>query len=85
MRRKRLTFIPAVVQWCENEKLTSTVRNWLPKLLPPFNESGLDFRHMRGSLWWAVDGGCLRHYKPDCLGEDVEESLSEEGFSDDIT
>ena len=87
-REKHLTFILVVMEWCENKKemsgLMSTVRKWLPKLLPRFNGLGLLHVHyVRGGLCRAVDEGCLRREKPGCLGEDVEDSYSEDGFSGD--
>ena len=87
--RKGLTFILVVMEWCETKELMSelmsTVRKWLPELLPRFNELGLLHVHyVRGGPCRAVDG-CLPRDKPGCLGEDVEDNYSEGGFSDDST
>jgi len=73
MRRKRLTFTLVVLGW-SNGKLMPTVRRWLPKLLPHFNELGLLHVHYcRGRDCRAVDDGCLRHDKPECLKEDFHD------------
>jgi len=68
MGGKRLTFILVVPQWCDNKELVPTIRKWLPKLLPCFNELGsLHVHYGRGNRCQAVDDGCLYHDKPDCL------------------
>ena len=41
MRERRLTFTLVFMKQRGNERLLSTVRKWLPKLLPRFNELGL--------------------------------------------
>ena len=67
-RGKRLTFILVVLKYKE---LISTMRKWLPKLLPRFNEVGLLHVHYgRGSCCQATDDtdGCLSHDRPDCGG-----------------
>ena len=74
-RGKRLTFTLVVLQYGKNHKLMPTVRKWLPKLLPRFNELGLLHVHyMRGSHCRAVDDSCLRHDKPGCLEDDFKDS-----------
>lgn len=78
-RGKRLAFTLVVMQWCDNKGrnkgLMSTVRKWLPKLLPRFNELGLLHVHyMKDNCCRrAVDDSCFRHDKPDCLGEDFKD------------
>jgi len=73
-REKRLSFTLVVMGWCNNKKLMPTMRKWLPKLLPRFNELGLLHVHYdRGRHCRAVDDSCLRHDKPECLREDFHD------------
>lgn len=73
-RGKRLTFVLVVVQFWETKNLMQTVRKWLPKLLPCFNELGLlHVHHQRGGLCRTVDDSHLSHDKPDCLKEDFQD------------
>jgi len=59
-----------------NQGLLSTVRRWLPKLLPRFNELGLLHVHYtRDGRCRAVDDSCLCHDKPGCLAEDFKDSF----------
>jgi len=74
MRKKRLTFTLVALKWGDNNKLMPTVRKWLPKLLPRFNELGLLHVHYGGGRdCRAVDDSCLRHDKPECLKEDFHD------------
>ena len=68
VRDKRLTFILVVLEFPGNKEVMSTMKKWLPKLLPCFNELGLLHVHRgRGSRCRAVDDSCLSHDKPSCL------------------
>ena len=68
VRDKRLTFILVVLDFPGNNEVMSTMRKWLPKLLPCFNELGLLHVHRgRGSRCRAVDDSCLSQDKPGCL------------------
>ena len=74
-REKRLTFTLAVKKQRGNQRLLSTARRWLPKLLPRFNELGLLHVHYtRGGRCGAVDDSSLCHDKPGCLAEDFNDS-----------
>ena len=73
-RERRLTFTLVVMEWSGNKKLMPTVRKWLPKLLPRFNESGLLHVHyMRDGQCRAIDDGCLHNEKPGCLAENFKD------------
>lgn len=75
-KKKRLTFTMVVLRWCDDGKVVSTVRKWLPKMLPRFNELGLLHVHYeRGNRCRAIDDSCLRHDKPECLGEDFQDGF----------
>jgi len=75
-RDERLTFTLVVLRgWRDNRELMPTMRKWLPKLLPRFNELGLLHVHyMRGGHCRTVNDGCLGHEKPGCLAEDFKDS-----------
>jgi hypothetical protein len=59
-RGERLTFTLVVVGWLNNYELMSTVRKWLPGLLPRFNELGsLHVHYGRDCHCRGVNGNCL--------------------------
>jgi len=75
MREKRLAFTLVVMKQRGNQGLLSTVRSWLPKILPRFNELGLLHVHYtRGAHCGVVDDSCLCDDEPDCLAEDFEDN-----------
>lgn len=75
-REKRLTFTLVVREYFSDGpgKIMSTLRRWLPKLLPRFNELGLLHVHYdRGNGCQTIDDSCLHHDKPECLKEDFRD------------
>lgn len=75
-RGRRLAFTVVVPRPYSNREITimPTVRRWLPKVLPRFNELGLLHVHYEGgNRCRTVDDSCLHHDKPECLKEDFRD------------